>query len=159
MLGGGRDRELLIDLNPDGNLQGSEAMGCHRGDYEFYNVINPQPGMKYYHGLRTESGIRRGALRGWSVVPPDDPARMGNRVDPNFQAAGLDGYQTAGETVLMHMPEERYRQLCALREAANERMRQDNARGFTESDTAQSLQERYKQAVYFKAPGHGAEQY
>lgn len=158
MLGGGEDSRLYVPLTREGNLADSEALGCHRGTYEWMNVTNAQPGYIYYLGRRTEAGLRQAALRGWQVVPPDSPERLGERTDPNFQAAGLDGVQTGGELVLMYMPESRYRVLCEEREERSARMRDMSARQFTESDRARTLQERYRKAIFLEG-SHGVERY
>lgn len=156
MLGGGEDARYLIPLMPDGNIQGSDGRGCHRGDFDYLNPRNTVPGRTYYHAVRSHAGVQKAAIKGWQVVQPDDPERLGDSNNPDFQAAGLDGFQTAGETVLMYMPEDRYAIFCKQREEAAERMREDPAREYTQSNEAISLQERYGgKAIHVRGSGHG----
>lgn len=115
---GGLEYEWLRPYDDDRDGEGDPVIGCHVGNTEALNVRNPQPGFRYYHGPAQRRGVLRSLInRGWEVVPPDAPERIGDAKDPRFGSA-VDSSQAFGDTVLMRAPDHLYRKIIDEEAAA-----------------------------------------
>jgi hypothetical protein len=106
MPGGGLPREWLRPLRRDGHLNDpNDALGCHRGDFEHLNVVNAQPGFRYYYARNKSGSIARFLRQGWELVTSDHPEKMGHIHNPHYSdnPSGLQQYE---ELVLMRIPTE-----------------------------------------------------
>ena len=154
-----------LDIKPlqrDGNL-GPNIRGNHRGPSAGLNVHNPQPGMHYYHPRHPQADrgaaqYRRFRNAGYRPVGPDDPEYTSEALDLDFQQLGLKDYHLKKDTILMKIPNEKYREQQEFNQATRDAQ--------TEGPTAEYLAKarefdsnyggRADGPIMYKGPGHGS---
>lgn len=109
MIGGGIDRD---HLRPS-NVNKSNTIGDHRGQFEALNVRNPQPGFRYmYENIKSGGGSRvlSRMNQGYQLVREGDPEQWGGVLPVN--AGGTpDKLHAFGDVALMRIPISLYTKL------------------------------------------------
>lgn len=114
-----------------------ELLGCHRGDNEYLNIVNPQPEMHYYweRAKRGDRRVLRRLRESFEVVtdahPESLPSLPGH---PDLGLGNLDSTLEAAGVVLMRIPIHKYREKEAARAAAAARPMELAATGSTFTD-------------------------
>lgn len=148
-------------MTPEGNA-GANVRGNHRGPSAGLNVHNPQPGMHYYHcrhpnADRQAAQYRRFYAQGWRPVGPDDPEYTAEDQELNLSGLGIKDFHLHKDTMLMRIPEEKYRELQEFAQA----QRDAEVEGPTNEFLSKSREldstygARAEGPIYYKGPGHG----
>lgn len=160
MLGGGKSREWLRPLTPEGRLDTDDPnlddmVGCHKGDFVGLNVINPDPGFEYVWELNRPRDIMRAKMRGGIRVGADEPesAAMAHLTDSTDTP--VDGYHTFGDVTLFKYPIDKIAKIRAEESARAQAMMRGGAAEFVSKATKLEQEMSRGQATRFKARNHG----
>ena len=117
--GGGKEREWLKPLTPEGHLDTDEPdldsmIGCHTGVFQGLNVLNPQPGFEYVWERNRGPELAKARMRGGQMVGADDPERAAmDKLMSSHGRTSMDSSDVYGDVVLFKYPESAMR---AIRE-------------------------------------------
>ena len=157
----GPPRLDIAPLHQDGSV-GHNIRGNHRGPAAGLNVHNPQPGMHYYHARhpqadRAAAQYRRFVNSGWRPVAPTDPEFTSEALDLDFAQLGLKDFHLKKDTILMRIPEEKYRAAQEFGQLSRDAQLEgptseylSKSREFDGSYGAGA-----EGPIYYKNPGHG----
>ena len=89
-LSGGGSRDELRPLKPDGNVEhdlaGHHVVGNHKGQFGYFNVVDPAPGTVHEYATKEELlGCRQ---RGWWHARPEDGRPASDLMTPYQQQPG-----------------------------------------------------------------------
>lgn len=123
-ISGGGDRSELRPLKQDGNVDHDLpdiVVGNHKGQYGYFNIINPKPGT--VHQWTTDDEFLGCMQRGWWPAGPDDgsPANALMQMYSSETGNPFPGYRHVVTS------EANYRKLQEERQAENRRQLSEDA--------------------------------
>jgi len=151
--GGGDNWDLRPVQHEDG------VVGCHKGQFEAFNVRNAQPGTHYYYERNHPGKILRRLNQGYRVLSDQDPEAWGADNLPEEYRSSVDTARAFGDVVAMATPMENYRKI------RKDKVRlAEIARDGAEADflgKGQQVEGRLgdlagSQSLYYKRPNHGS---
>jgi hypothetical protein len=157
----GPPRLDIQPLRPDGNI-GANVRGNHRGPSAGLNVHNPQPGMHYYHvrhpnADRQAAQYRRFYAMGYRPVTSDDPEYTAEEADLNLAGVGIKDFHLHKDTLLMKVPEERYREQQEFAQSQRDAEVDGPTNEFLGKahEFDHNYGARAEGPIFYKGPGHG----
>jgi len=162
MMGGGKDREWLTPLTPEGNRDTDDPdldnmVGCHTGPYIHLNIIDPQPGFEYCW-KRNKGRDKLLALQtGWRPVGDNDPEMAAMNKIMTDSPGSLDSSDVYGDVILMKAPAEAIRRIRDREQQAAKAQMRSGAEDF--ADRASAIEQQLSRGFpsRFARRDHGLE--
>lgn len=163
-------RRYTTSLTDDDPSVRPGIMGCHKGRFSNFNILNAVPGYTYFHARKTEADVTEKLVEGWEIVDPKKghPERLagagiGELPFGRHQGKTADGGLSAThEHILMRIHKDALRELAERKAQRNRARLEDADAEFL--DKGNQLQQRVGPAaapnrgpLYYRHSGHGFE--